>query len=80
MDLEIVFNELSLQTRAADISTAREWMSEFIDTIRTAKPAPGIKRKLRTRNDFSDSLLAPNSGRTHLNLMLAEYGILENNY
>ena len=60
MDLEIVFNELSLQTPAADISTAREWMSEFIDTIRTAKPAPGIKRKLRTRNNFSDSLLAPN--------------------
>lgn len=60
MDLEIVFNELSLQTAAADISTARQWMSEFIDTIRAVKPAPGIKRKLRTRSDFNYSFLAPN--------------------
>lgn len=60
MNLEMVFNELSLQTPAADIATARQWMSEFIDTIRAVKPAPGIKRKLRTRNDFSHSLLAPN--------------------
>ena len=58
--LDIVFNELSLQTPAADISTARQWMSEFIDTIRAVKPAPGIKRKLRTRSDFFYSFLAPN--------------------
>src|SRR4028118_1248853 len=58
--LDIVFNELSLQTPAADISTARQWMSEFIDTIRAVKPAPGIKRKLRTRSDFFYFFLAPN--------------------
>jgi len=36
MDLEMVFNELSLETRADDIPTAREWMSELIQTIRQA--------------------------------------------
>ena len=59
MDLEIVFNELSLQTAAADISTARQWMLVLIDTIRAIRPAPGIKRKLRTRNDFNYLFIAP---------------------
>ena len=58
--LDIVFNELSLQTATADISTARQWMLVLIDTIRAVKPAPGIKRKLRTRSDFFYSFLAPN--------------------
>jgi hypothetical protein len=32
MDLEIVFNELSIEIPAEDISTAQKWMSEFINT------------------------------------------------
>ncbi|MFH7025441.1 MAG: hypothetical protein ACHBN1_08540 [Heteroscytonema crispum UTEX LB 1556] len=60
MDLEIVFNELSLQTPAAEINTARLWMEELINTIRSVKPPSGFKRKLRTKSDFNYSLLAPN--------------------
>ncbi|MGL5872384.1 MAG: hypothetical protein ACRC2R_08455 [Xenococcaceae cyanobacterium] len=59
MDLEIVFNELSIEQSATDLSTAKQWMSEFIKTILAIKPPPGAKRKLRTKNDFNYSLLAP---------------------
>lgn len=59
MDLEIVFNELSLQTPATEVNTARLWMEEFINTIRSVKPPSGFKRKLRTKSDFSYLLLAP---------------------
>jgi hypothetical protein len=59
VDLEIVFNELSLQTLAAEINTARLWMEEFINTIRSVKPPSGFKRKLRTKSDFNYLLLAP---------------------
>lgn len=59
MDLEIVFNELSLQTPAAEINTARLWMEEFINTILSVKPPAGFKRKLRTKSDFNYLLLAP---------------------
>ncbi len=59
MDLEMVFNELSLQTPAADIETARQWMSELIETVRaaTAKGVPGM---LRTKSNFYSSELARN--------------------
>jgi len=60
MDLELVFNELSVRTPAADVSTARQWMSEFINTILAIKPPPAIKRKLRAESDFNYLLLAPN--------------------
>jgi hypothetical protein len=59
MELEIVFNELSLQSPAADINTAKQWMTEFIKTILAIKPPSNVKRKLRTKSDFQDLLLAP---------------------
>ncbi|MBW4622262.1 MAG: hypothetical protein KME17_23275 [Cyanosarcina radialis HA8281-LM2] len=59
MDLEIVFNELSIEIFAQDIPTAKQWMSEFINTILAIKLPPGGKRKLRTKNDFNYLLLAP---------------------
>ncbi|MBD2514141.1 hypothetical protein H6G93_03805 [Nostoc sp. FACHB-973] len=59
MDLEIVFNELSLHTCASDITTARQLMTEFINTIFSIKPPSGIKRKLRTTSHFNYSELAP---------------------
>ena len=58
MDLEIVFNEISLKTPASDIPTARQWMINLINTIRAVKPASGVKRKLRTKSDFQYLLLA----------------------
>lgn len=59
MDLEIVFNELSLRVPAANVQTARQWMSEFINTLLVIKPSSGVKRKLRAKSDFSYLLLAP---------------------
>jgi hypothetical protein len=59
MDLEIVFNELSIEVCATDLSIAKQWMSEFINTILAIKPPSGVKRKLRTKNDFNYLLLAP---------------------
>ncbi|MBD2559569.1 MULTISPECIES: hypothetical protein [Nostoc] len=53
MDLEIVFNELSLHTYASDITTARQLMTEFINTILSIKPPSGSKRKLYTKSDFN---------------------------
>lgn len=58
MDLEIVFNELSLITPAADIPTARKLMSDFINTVRTAT-TQGVKRVIRTQSDLNNILLAP---------------------
>jgi hypothetical protein len=58
MDLEMVFNELSARTLAPDISTARQWMSELISTMREAKGC-GLKG-LRTQTDFHDMVLAEN--------------------
>lgn len=58
MDLEMVFNELSLRTPAADIPTARKLMSDFINTVRTAT-TQGIKRVIRTQSDLNNMLLAP---------------------
>lgn len=56
MDLEMVFNELSAQTPAADITTARQWMSELISTMREAKRC-GLKG-IRTQEDFHAMVLA----------------------
>jgi hypothetical protein len=58
MDLEIVFNELSARTLAPDISTARQWMSELISTMREAKGC-GLKA-MRTKEDFWAIILAEN--------------------
>ena len=58
MDLEMVLNELSLKTPAADEQTARQLMSEFISTVRQATTT-GVKRVLRTANDINNIELAP---------------------
>lgn len=59
MDLEIVFNELSLHTPAADINTARQLMIVFIDAIKSIKPPRDVKKKLRTQENFNYLMLAP---------------------
>ncbi|WP_026734050.1 hypothetical protein [Fischerella sp. PCC 9605] len=58
MDLEMVLNELSLRTPAADISTAQRLMSELIKTLRQATTS-GVKRVLRTQSDINTIELAP---------------------
>ncbi|MEG3838900.1 hypothetical protein [Microcoleus sp. herbarium14] len=58
MDLEMVFNELSARTLAPDISTAQQWMSELISTMREAKRC-GLKG-IRTQANFHAMVLAEN--------------------
>ncbi len=58
MALEMVLNELSVLTPAEDIPTAQQRMSDFIDTVRTATTY-GVKRVLRTKEDFQSTILAP---------------------
>ncbi|MEG4576243.1 hypothetical protein QUA56_26765 [Microcoleus sp. N3A4] len=58
MDLEMVFNELSARILAPDISTARQWMSELISTMREAKRC-GLKG-IRTQADFHAMFIAEN--------------------
>ena len=58
MDLEMVLNELSLRTTAPDILTARQWMSEFINTLSKAT-SNGVKRVLRTSDEINSIELAP---------------------
>ncbi len=57
MELDLILNELSLQNPAANEQTAREWMSNFIKTIRAVK-IQGVKVYLRTQHDFHTALLA----------------------
>lgn len=54
----MVLNELSLQTPAPDIPTAKQWMSELIQTLREATSS-GVKRLLRTSNEINFIELAP---------------------
>jgi hypothetical protein len=58
MDLEMVLNELSLRTPAADIATARQLMSELIQTLSHATRS-GVQRVLRTHNDINSIEIAP---------------------
>jgi len=58
MDLEMVFNELSLEPLAPDIPTARIWMSDLISTMRTAQ-TQGLKG-IRTQTHFHDLVIAEN--------------------
>ncbi|MTJ12278.1 hypothetical protein FJR11_06655 [Anabaena sp. UHCC 0187] len=60
MELEIVFNELCLQTPSTDINTARQLMTDFINTILAIKTPSSIKKKLRTQSNFNNLQLAPN--------------------
>lgn len=58
MTVEMVLNELSLRTLAADIPTARQWMSVFIQTLRQATSS-GVKRVVRTQDNINSIQLAP---------------------
>ncbi|MEA5532056.1 hypothetical protein VB638_21185 [Dolichospermum sp. UHCC 0684] len=60
MELEIVFNELCLQTSSTDINTARQLMTDFINTILAIKTPSSCKKKLRTQSNFNNLQLAPN--------------------
>src|SRR2546428_512219 len=57
MDLEMVLNELSLQSPAEDIRIARRWMVDLIDTVRAASKQ-GVKKVIRTHGDLNYLLLA----------------------
>jgi putative addiction module killer protein len=56
MALEMVFNELSLDSLAPNIAVARQWMQEFIDLVRAAQKLE-IK-SLRVHSGFNQSQLA----------------------
>lgn len=58
MTVEMVLNELSLRTLAADIPTARQWMSVFMQTLSEATRS-GVKRVVRTQDDINSIQLAP---------------------
>lgn len=58
MDLEMVLNELSLRSPAADVHVARQRMIDFVQTILVATKF-GVKRILRTSTDFNIVELAP---------------------
>jgi hypothetical protein len=58
MDLEMVFNELSARNLAPDISTAQQWMSELISTMREAKKC-GLKG-IRIQENFHAMVIAEN--------------------
>lgn len=54
----MVLNELSLRSPAYDIPTARQWMSELIQTLREATKS-GVQRVLRTSDEINLLILAP---------------------
>lgn len=57
MNLEMVMNELSVRHSAPSITTAKEWMKEFISTI-TSATGQGVSRVLRTDEYFQNTSLA----------------------
>lgn len=57
MDIDVIFNELSISTPADDIQTAQLWMVNFVTTIRAAVRA-GAKRVVRSCTDLNATLLA----------------------
>lgn len=58
MDLEMVFNELSIDSPAATILEARQWMEGLIETVVSATAA-GVNRVFRTHIDMNYTILAP---------------------
>jgi hypothetical protein len=56
MSVEMIFNELSLESRARDIHQARQWMSQFIQTLRAAVSV-GTEKILRTDELFQNAEL-----------------------
>lgn len=65
MALDMVLNELSLQTPASDTFVAKEWMSGLIKTVKTIKTQVGGQPALRTQYNFYTILLAPNYPLSH---------------
>ncbi len=59
MTLEIILNELSLKNPATDINTARDWISNFILTLKAIKKSSKLIT-LRTQYDFHSAQLALN--------------------
>ena len=60
MDLEMVLNDLSIQSPANSIPQARRLMEELIDTVVLAtSPSHGVKRTIRTDSGLDHLLLAP---------------------
>jgi hypothetical protein len=59
VEIDLILNELSLKNLASNEQTARQWMSNFINTIKAVK-AQGVKVYLRTKHDFHTTILAPN--------------------
>ena len=57
MDLDVVLNELSIQSPAPNVQTARCWMLHFIHTLKAAASA-GVRRNLRTYIDLNSTALA----------------------
>ncbi|MEH1841807.1 MAG: hypothetical protein V7L20_24430 [Nostoc sp.] len=58
MEIDLVLNELSLKNLASNKETARQWMSNFINTVKAVK-AQGVKVYLRTKDNFHATILAP---------------------
>jgi putative addiction module killer protein len=58
MALEMVFNELSLDSPAPNIAVAQQWMQEFIDLVRAAQKLE--IRSLRTHSGLNQAQLASN--------------------
>ncbi|MBD2456952.1 hypothetical protein H6G80_23105 [Nostoc sp. FACHB-87] len=59
MELDLIFNELSLRNLAENERIAQQWMSELIKTIK-AFTAQGVKVSLRSQENFHTIMLAPN--------------------
>jgi hypothetical protein len=59
VDLELVLNELSLQTPADNVQMAKQCMSEFINTALEANDH-GVNYVLRIHESFYEDILAPN--------------------
>ena len=57
MTVSLVFNDLSLRHPAADRHTAREWMSDFAETLKAA--VAHRVTVLRMRDNFGDLPLSP---------------------
>ncbi len=60
MSLEMVFNELSLQTQAPSREVAYQWMINLVDTVRVATDDYGVDDILRVHSQVYNILLAPN--------------------
>lgn len=58
MALDIVLNELSLETSAPDQLVARQWMSNLVQTVRAINAQTKRQSILRSQYDFHSTLLA----------------------